>query len=71
MKEKENYTIITNHQKLICALNILQTIEEPNNNVIRARMLVEDEIQDSWERIKQSENTERDFQTAEQIQGVN
>ena len=71
MKEKENYKIITNHQKLICALNILQTIEEPNNNVIRARMLVEDEIQDSWERIRQSEKSERDFITAEQIQGVN
>lgn len=68
---EEYYKVITNHQKLICALNILQTIEEPDNNVIRARMLVEDEIQDSWERIRQIENVERNFTTAEQIQGVN
>lgn len=71
MKEKENYTIITNHQKLICALNILQTIEEPNNNVISARMLVEDEIQDSWERIRQIEKADLDFRTAEQVQVLN
>ena len=67
----ENYKLITNHQKLICALNILQSIEEPNNNIIRARMLVEDEIQDSWEAVKQGEKVEKDFTSAYQIQGVN
>lgn len=44
------YEIITAHQKLICALNILTSIENPNTNVIKARMSVEDEIQDSWVR---------------------
>ena len=67
----ETYTLITSHQKLICVLNILQTIESPNNNVIRARMLIEDEIQDSWQQIRRAENTERDFTVAEQFSGIN
>lgn len=67
----EHYTVITKHQTLICALNTLSLIESPNNNVVRARMLVEDEIQDSWEKIRALENIERDFMTVEQFEQVN
>lgn len=69
MKET-TYEIITTHQKLICALNILQSIENPNVNVIKARMAVEDEIQESWDRVRQLDDAERDFATAEQAYSV-
>ena len=67
---ENNYKIITNHQKLLCTLNILVSIEEPNTNIIKAQMLVEDEIQDSWETIRQIENAEKNFIESTQVQGV-
>lgn len=61
---KTTYEIITNHQKLIDAYNILNSIENPTSNVIQARIEVENELQDSWQAIRNLEDAERDFQTA-------
>lgn len=65
------YEIITTHQKLICALNILTSIEKPNTDVIKARMSVEDAIQDSWIKIRQNDDADFEFKKAQQIENTN
>lgn len=68
---KTTYEIITNHQKFICTLNILESIEDANNKIIQARMLVEDEIQDSWVLIRKLEAADAEFSSALQVGAVN
>jgi len=62
------YELITRHQKLICVLNILQTIENPNNKIIQSRMLVEDEIQESWELIRKNDGASLTFLQAQPLE---
>jgi len=65
------YEIITTHQKLICALNIWSSIENPVIDVIKARMSVEDAVQDSWDKVRQIDGADFTFKTAQQNEILN